>query len=390
MPKKPTVAIALSGGVDSSVSALLLKKAGFKVFALFMKNWEETDENGKCLASKDLEDVAKVCEILKIPYYTINFAQEYREKVFNLFLKGYQAGYTPNPDILCNKEIKFNLFLKKALKLGADLMATGHYARIDSNYNLLKGLDKNKDQSYFIYTLKQDILKKVLFPIGHLEKTEVRKIALENNLPIALKKDSTGICFIGKRSFRPFLSKFLKPKKGFFVDLEGKVMGEHEGSFLYTIGQREGLKIGGEGQAWFVVGKETEKNLVIVAQGPEHPALFAKTLIASDLTWVDDDLPFLKNPSDSSQAGSHPNQNNQKPLFSCRAKIRYRQEDQECTIEKIENGLAYVSFKNPQRAIAPLQSIVFYQEDRCLGGGVIQSVGPSLYHSQESLNQYVK
>ena len=387
MLKKPTVAIALSGGVDSSVSALLLKKAGFKVFALFMKNWEETDENGKCLASQDLEDVAKVCEILKIPYYTINFAQEYREKVFNLFLKGYQAGYTPNPDILCNKEIKFNLFLKKALKLGADLMATGHYARIDSSYNLLKGLDKTKDQSYFLYTLKQDILKKVLFPIGHLEKTEVRKIALENNLPVALKKDSTGICFIGKRSFRPFLSKFIKPKKGFFVDLEGKVMGEHEGAFLYTLGQREGLKIGGEGKAWFVVGKEIEKNLVIVAQGPEHPALFSNTLIAFDLTWVDNDFSFSKKQSDPNS--STPHQNSQKTPFSCQAKILYRQEEQECTIEKIEKGLAYVSFKIPQRAITPLQSIVFYQGELCLGGGLIQSVGPSLYHLQESLSQEV-
>lgn len=370
MLKKPTVAIALSGGVDSAVSALLLKKAGFTVFALFMKNWEETDKNGKCLASKDLEDVAKISEALKIPYYTINFAKEYREKVFNLFLKGYESGYTPNPDILCNKEIKFNLFLKKALKLGADLMATGHYTRIDSNYNLIKGLDQTKDQSYFLYTLKKEILKKVLFPIGHLEKTEVRKIALENNLPIALKKDSTGICFIGKRSFRPFLSKFLKPKKGFFVDLEGKVMGEHEGAFLYTLGQREGLKIGGEGPAWFVVGKDIQKNLVFVAQGAEHPALFASTLIASDLTWVAENQTF-------------------KTPFTCKAKVRYRQKEQLCTIDKIENGLAYVTFKEPQRAITPLQSIVFYQDDCCLGGGFIKSVGSSLYDLQSSLSQSV-
>ncbi len=366
--QKPTVAVALSGGVDSSVAALLLKKEGYKVFGLFMKNWEEKDSSGKCLAAQDMEDVARVCDILKIPYYTVNFSKEYKEKVFSLFLKGYQAGNTPNPDILCNKEIKFNLFLKKALLLGADLMATGHYARIDSSYRLLKGWDRNKDQSYFLYTLNKEILKKVIFPLGNLEKTQVRKIAAEHNLVTADKKDSTGICFIGKRSFRPFLAQFLKTrKKGFFVDLEGKVLGEHSGAFFYTIGQREGLKIGGKGPAWFVVGKDIKKNLVFVAQGKDHPALFSSSLIASDLSWTDQKSP--KNLTDQL-----------KIPFYCQAKIRYRQEDQNCCIEKIENGLAHISFEKPQRAITPLQSIVFYQKEHLLGGGLIKSAGISQYH----------
>ncbi|MFA5250508.1 MAG: tRNA 2-thiouridine(34) synthase MnmA [Parachlamydiales bacterium] len=351
--KKPTVAVALSGGVDSSVSALILKKMGFKIFGLFMKNWEETDASGRCLAAQDLDDVARVCSLLKIPYHTVNFAQEYQEKVFKLFLKGYASGYTPNPDVLCNKEIKFKLFLEKALALGADLIATGHYARISPSYQLLKAADLSKDQSYFLYTLNCQVLKKVLFPIGHLEKTAVRRIALENQLPTALKKDSTGLCFIGERAFRPFLAQFIQPKKGFFVTLEGKIVGEHEGAFFYTLGQREGLKIGGGGQAWFVAKKDMEKNLVFVVQGADHPALFSSSLIASDLSWV----------------GAQP----ATPL-TCQAKVRYRQEDQLCILEKIEGSKAYVSFTSPQRAVTPWQSIVFYQDGVCLGGGTIKSV----------------
>jgi tRNA-uridine 2-sulfurtransferase len=351
-----TVVVGMSGGVDSSVSALLLKKQGYRVIGMFMKNWEEKNENGICNAACDYEDVVKVCEQLEMPFYTVNFVNEYRNQVFSQFLSELEAGFTPNPDILCNREIKFKAFLEKAIDLGADFLATGHYCRKSERLDLpelLKGTDPNKDQSYFLYTLSSSALKKVLFPIGHLFKTQVRQIAKEFGLATSEKKDSTGICFIGKRDFKEFTSRYLGYKPGKFENLKGVVIGEHDGIAFYTIGQRKGLRIGGPGDAWFVVGKDIERNVVIIEQGKHHPALYKSELIATELSWVAGYPPF-----------SFP--------FSCLAKVRYRQPEQLCTIEKIEEDKAYVSFKKPQRAITPRQSIVFYENDRCLGGGIIQ------------------
>ena len=352
--KKLTVAVGMSGGVDSSVSALLLKQAGYEVFGLFMKNWEESDSQGKCLASKDQEDAAKVCKHLDIPLYTVNFTEDYYNQVFQDLLTGLEAGLTPNPDILCNREIKFNLLLKKALSLGADYLATGHYCQIDSNegvYHLLKGSDPNKDQSYFVYTLQSAALQKIIFPIGSLEKPQVRALAKQYGLSTSAKKDSTGICFIGKRNFQQFIAHYIPKDSGVILDMEGKVIGSHVGAIYYTIGQRKGLGIGGEGDAWFVADKDVKNNIVYVAQGHNHPALFSKGLIAKTLSWVN--LP----------PGPLP--------FSCQAKVRYRQNDQECTIEHVDDLSIKVSFLKPQRAVTPGQSIVLYDKNRCLGGGII-------------------
>jgi len=340
-----TIIVGMSGGVDSSVSALLLKEAGFKVIGLFMKNWEETDGRGQCKASKEYEDVVRVCEKLDIPYYSVNFVEEYQKAVFDQFLADFQAGLTPNPDVLCNREIKFKVFLQKAKELGGDHLATGHYCRT-ANGLLYKGLDPDKDQSYFLHAVEKGALQSVLFPIGHLHKQQVREIARKHNLATAEKKDSTGICFIGKRDFKPFLSQYIGTKSGNFETLSGQVVGEHDGAAFYTIGQRRGMALGGEGDAWYVVGKDQARNVVFVERGAEHPALFARELTARDLTWIADP-----------------------PAFPCRctAKIRYRQQDQACTL--YESG--QVLFDEPQRAITPGQSVVFYQGDLCLGGGVI-------------------
>ena len=346
-----TVAVGMSGGVDSSVSALLLKKQGYNVIGLFMKNWEEK-EKGVCRSAKDAEDAANVCAKLEIPFYSVNFVQEYMDEVFSHFLEEIKLGFTPNPDILCNREIKFKVFLQKALDLGADFLATGHYAQINPQFALLKGKDPSKDQSYFLYTLKQSILQKVLFPIGHLNKVEVRRLAKEANLATAEKKDSTGICFIGKRDFREFLSHYIAYQKGPMETPEGKVVGEHMGIAFYTIGQRKGLSIGGPGDAWFVAGKDASRNVLIVTQGEDHPSLYASKLTATNPTWVQEMPSF--------------------PLI-CKAKIRYRQEDAACLIEKLEEGRLTVSFPKPQRAITPRQSIVFYLGDVCLGGALIES-----------------
>lgn len=354
-----TVVVGMSGGVDSSVSALLLKEQGYRVIGLFMKNWEEKNLEGECTSAQDFEDVANVCKTLQIPYYAVNFVQEYWEFVFQHFVEELKLGFTPNPDILCNKEIKFHLFFKKALELGADFLATGHYAQISEN-SLLKGLDPGKDQTYFLYTLKQEILSKVLFPIGHLHKKEVRALALANNLITANKKDSTGICFIGKRDFKEFISKYIPYQKGPFLTLEGKKLGEHEGMAYYTIGQRKGLKIGGPGDAWFVVDKDPTNNIVYLAQGEEHPALYAYELTATDIHWIGEAPPFP---------------------FSCHAKIRYRQPEQECIISEIQPGLLHIRFTAPQRAITSRQSIVFYLGSKCLGGAMIQKRGISLYEA---------
>jgi tRNA-specific 2-thiouridylase len=351
---KKRIVVGMSGGVDSSVSALLLKQQGFEVIGLFMKNWEESDENGVCKASQEYADVVKVCQQLEIPHYSVNFTKEYQREVFAYFLKELEEGFTPNPDILCNREIKFKVLLEKALSLGAHYLATGHYVRIQDN-QLQKGRDLHKDQSYFLYTLQANLLDKLLFPIGDLEKQQVRQIAHCHGLATADKKESTGICFIGERNFKQFIHQYLPFQPGNFENLKGEVIGRHDGCAFYTIGQRRGLKIGGRGgeslgEAWFVTGKDIKRNVVLIEQGGTHPSLYSQHLTASDLSWVNAP-PSL-------------------PL-SCTAKIRYRQADQPCVIEKIEEGVASVSFQTPQRAITPRQAVVFYDGETCLGGGLI-------------------
>lgn len=344
MPK-PKVIVGMSGGVDSSVSALLLKQAGYEVLGLFMKNWEE---DGICPAAIDFEDVSEVCKQIGIPYYTINFVKEYQELVFSDFLKESLEGRTPNPDILCNREIKFKVFFEKAKELGADFLATGHYCQLRDSH-LIRGRDANKDQTYFLYAVKDSVLKSVLFPIGHLKKEEVRKIAVEAGLSVAKKKDSTGICFVGKRNFKEFLSQHLKAHPGNFETLAGKVMGRHDGLPFYTIGQRRGLAIGGAGEAWFVVGKDMKRNVVLIEQGENHPALYKQKLVADQISWI---------------VGTVPNQ------LRCSAKVRYRQQDQPCTFF-LKEGKLHVHFDAPMRAITPGQSVVFYEGDVCLGGAII-------------------
>jgi tRNA-uridine 2-sulfurtransferase len=361
----PTVVVGMSGGVDSSVSALLLKEQGFRVIGMFMKNWEDLDENGVCPAVTDYEDVARVCEQIDIPYYSVNFVKEYQERVFAHFLNEFEAGYTPNPDILCNREIKFKVLLDKALELGADFLATGHYCRTKKENEepmLLKGLDPGKDQSYFLYAVQPDALMQTLFPVGGLHKNEVREYARKHGLSTSEKKDSTGICFIGERKFKQFLSQYIPGKPGNFEDLQGNVIGRHDGAAYYTPGQRKGLGIGGPGEAWFVVGKDIARNVVYLAQGSKHPALFCDELVATDLNWISPEGP-------------------PKLPYVCKSKVRYRQPDQDCVINRIENGKAYVSFAVPQRAVTVRQSIVFYDGIKCLGGGMIHSAGPS-YHER--------
>lgn len=368
-----TVVIGMSGGVDSSVAALLLKEQGYRVIGLFMKNWEEKDEFGQCTSAEDYEDVARVCDKIGMPYYSIEFVQEYWDHVFAEFLKSYQAGYTPNPDILCNREIKFNLFFKKALEMGADFLATGHYcstAMRDGSAKLLKAADANKDQTYFVYTVQKDVLSKILFPIGHLPKLEVRAIAERAGLPTAQKKDSTGICFIGERNFRKFLAQYVPAKPGPMKTLAGERVGTHNGAAYYTLGQRKGLGIGGEGEAWFVVAKDATSNTLFVERGVRHPALYADELTAGDLSFVAGQIPTL-------------------PL-SCTAKARYRQPEQSCMIETASTpGKLRVVFDVPQRALTPGQSVVFYVGDECLGGGVIESVGPSYQEQGRALPELV-
>lgn len=362
-PNQITVAVGMSGGVDSSVAALLLKQQGFRVIGLFMKNWEETDENGVCTSAKEYEDVVSVCETLEIPHYSVNFVKEYRDNVFANFLEEFQKGHTPNPDILCNREIKFKVLLKRALELGAEYLATGHYCRTkkmqDGRTGLMKGCDPGKDQSYFLYAVAGEALSKALFPIGNLLKSEVRDLARDHGLSTSEKKDSTGICFIGERNFKQFLGQYIQYQQGEFRTLEGKVVGTHDGVAFYTPGQRRGLKIGGPGDAWFVVGKDVERNLVFIEQGELHPALYCDALTAIELNWISG-LPL------------------ELPL-RCHAKVRYRQSDQACTLERIESGKLYVSFDIPQRAVTPRQSVVFYLGEQCLGGGIIEEASPSYY-----------
>ncbi|MBI2742868.1 MAG: tRNA 2-thiouridine(34) synthase MnmA [Chlamydiales bacterium] len=352
MKDKKTVVVGMSGGVDSSVAAYLLKEQGYNVIGLYMKNWEEEDGSGACHGLEDYEDVVRVCDQLGVPYYSVSFAKEYWDLVFTHFLEELKQGYTPNPDILCNREIKFKLLLDKALALGGDYLATGHYCQLDEKKTrLLKGLDPQKDQSYFLYTLTEKQLPSLLFPVGGLEKAEVRALAKKAGLATAQKKDSVGICFIGKRDFKSFLGRYLTYQKGSFQTLDGKRVGEHDGVAYYTLGQRKGLGIGGPGDAWFVVAKDLQRNIVFVEQGKDHPALYTSSLTATEASWVNG--PPLHLP------------------FRCRAKVRYRQEDQECIITRIDGDKIEVSFPQPQRAVTPRQSIVFYQDSICLGGAMI-------------------
>jgi len=357
---KKNVIIGLSGGVDSSISAYLLQAQGYIVRALFMKNWEEDDNDKHCSASVDLEDATQVAKLLEIPLYSRNFASEYWENVFTDFLHEYAAGRTPNPDVICNREIKFKTFLEQAIDLGADFIATGHYARIsikDNQYYLCKAIDLNKDQSYFLYTLGQKQLAKTLFPLGEISKPEVRELAKKIGLKNYAKKDSTGICFIGERNFKEFLSQYLPANPGVMATPEGKIIGEHDGLMYYTLGQRQGLGIGGQaggkGEPWYVVSKDLENNRLLVAQGHDHPLLFSNCLVAEEVHWITGaprDLPFR-----------------------CTAKTRYRQLDQTCTITYLDNDVCHVAFDQPQRAVTPGQYCVFYKDDICLGGGIILS-----------------
>lgn len=349
----------MSGGVDSSVAAYLLLHEGHHVEGLFMKNWEEDDSPEYCTAQEDLADAEQVCKTLGIRLHTVNFSSEYWDRVFEYFLSEYRAGRTPNPDIMCNKEIKFRAFLDHAITLGAEFIATGHYARIGKNkdlYTLRKGMDANKDQSYFLYTLGQQQLSRTLFPVGALEKTEVRSLAAEQGFMNSGKKDSTGICFIGERNFRDFLQRYIPAQPGPMRTPEGTHMGTHQGLMFYTLGQRQGLGIGGHKDSseepWYVVEKDLEHNTLIVAQGHDHPLLFHRVLDAVHLHWV---------------SGPFPDQ-----PFSCMAKTRYRQPDQACTVTPENSRSCHVRFDTPQRAITPGQSVVFYKEDLCLGGGIIE------------------
>ena len=353
-----TVVVGMSGGVDSSVAALLLKEQGYNVIGLFMLNWEERDAGGACTAESDFADVRRVCSLLDIPYYSVNFAKEYEERVFSYFLSEYAAGRTPNPDVLCNREIKFGPFREYALSLGADFIATGHYCGIEHAQNgrhyLLKAADAGKDQTYFLNQVREEQLAQTLFPLASLQKSEVRKIAEDNGLATAKKKDSTGICFIGERNFRKFLMEYLPAQKGRILTLDGEEVGEHVGLMHYTIGQRRGVDLGGkrgESGRWFVVKKDLKNNILYVSHGDESP-LYSRACTVSGLNWI----------------GYMP-QLTQK----CTAKFRYRQPEQGVKFT-LDGETAFVEFDEPQRAVTEGQYAVFYDGGYCLGGGVIEKV----------------
>ncbi|MFS2223958.1 tRNA 2-thiouridine(34) synthase MnmA [Pantoea sp. B65] len=360
------VIVGMSGGVDSSVSAWLLQQQGYQVEGLFMKNWEEDDGEEYCTAAEDLADAQAVCDKLGMRLHKVNFAAEYWDNVFEHFLEEYKAGRTPNPDILCNKEIKFKAFLEFAAEdLGADFIATGHYVRrqdVDGKSQLLRGLDGNKDQSYFLYTLSHQQVAQSLFPVGELEKPEVRRIAEQLDLITARKKDSTGICFIGERKFRDFLGRYLPAQPGAIVTTEGQTVGEHQGLMYHTLGQRKGLGIGGMKESndnpWYVVDKDVPRNLLVVAQGASHPRLMSVGLIARQLDWVDRET--LREP------------------LRCVVKTRYRQADIPCLITPLDDDGIEVRFDEPVAAVTPGQSAVFYLGDVCLGGGIIEERLPLL------------
>ena len=366
MSNNNKVIVGLSGGVDSSVAALLLNQQGHDVEGLFMKNWVDFADEAECTIEDDRKDALSVASKINIPFNEANFAMEYWDYVFKHFLDEYRAGRTPNPDILCNREIKFKAFLDHALTLGGQMIATGHYARIEkrnANFCLLKGLDHNKDQSYFLYTLGQEQLSRTLFPLGELPKTEVRAIAEKANFITHDKKDSTGICFIGERHFREFLSRYIPAQPGEMRTPEGELVGRHDGLMYYTLGQRQGLGIGGRkdstGEPWFVAGKDMKNKVLFVVQG-DHPWLHSQSLTAQQVCWV---------------AGKAP-----KFPFYAKAKTRYRQSDQDCEVTRGDNEDICVNFTQPQRAVTPGQSVVLYQDDNCLGGGIItQTDAPGVH-----------
>ena len=356
------VIVGLSGGVDSSVSAMLLKQQGYEVTGVFMKNWEEDDTEQYCSASEDIKDARAICEKLDIPFKKINFADEYWDNVFEHFLAEYQAGRTPNPDILCNQEIKFKAFLEYVEVLGGTMMATGHYARKHydprtGTWQLLKGVDRNKDQSYFLYTLSQQQLAPAVFPLGERYKPDVRELAAQNGLVTSHKKDSTGICFIGERRFKDFLNQYLPAQPGDITDEHGVRIGRHDGLMYYTLGQRQGLCIGGVKNRpelpWYVAGKDLENNRLIAVQGTNHPMLYEKGLRTETMHWIGGEAPARQ--------------------FSCSAKNRYRQPDQPCHVRVEEDGGIEVIFEQSQRALTPGQSVVLYDGEVCLGGGIINT-----------------
>lgn len=356
------IVLGLSGGVDSAVAAILLERQGADVHALHMSNWD--DDDGYCTAAEDLQDARQVCEQLDIPLHHVSFAREYRDRVFSYFLDEYKAGRTPNPDVLCNREIKFGVFRDYAKRLGGEFLATGHYARsrlVDGQAQLLKAVDESKDQSYFLNSITVEPLAETIFPLGDLQKSAVRAIARDEALPIFDKKDSTGICFIGERPFREFLSNFLPANPGRIQTPEGKTVGEHGGLMYYTIGQRQGLGVGGRrdsgSEPWYVAGKDLDNNVLIVVQG-EHPLLYSDSLETREASWIGEAPAELQN------HGS----------LRCMVKVRYRQPDQACEVTSSSNGRLTVSFDAPQRAVAPGQFAVFYDGDRCLGGGAIDRV----------------
>ncbi|OIR15500.1 tRNA-specific 2-thiouridylase MnmA [mine drainage metagenome] len=356
---KSCVVVGMSGGVDSSVTALLLKQQGYEVIGLFMKNWEDDDDSEYCSSRQDLIDAVAVADTIGIPIEAVNFAKEYKDRVFSYFLREYEAGRTPNPDILCNSEIKFKAFLDHAIRLGADAIATGHYAQVreaDGSFQLLKAKDGSKDQSYFLHRLNQQQLCKAMFPLGQLLKSQVRDIAREHNLANHAKKDSTGICFIGERPFREFLNRYLPTKPGDMVTPENRVVGQHMGLSFYTIGQRQGLGIGGSrettGEPWFVAGKDMPNNRLIVVQGHDHPLLLNPQLDALDMHWISGHAP------DASRGYA--------------AKTRYRQQDAACRIALGAADTTHFAFEEAQWAVTPGQSVVVYDGEICLGGGIIK------------------
>ncbi len=359
---KQRVVIGMSGGVDSSVAAWLLKEQGYEVIGIFMKNWDDTDEFGVCTAEQDAEDVRRVCAQIDIPFYAVNFERQYYDKVFAYFLEEYRSGQTPNPDVMCNREIKFGEFLQAALDLGADYLATGHYAalrEVEGRYELLRAADSKKDQTYFLHALDQRQLARAMFPLGHLTKPQVRELAHQLGLATAAKKDSTGVCFIGERNFKEFLSGYLPAQRGEMRSVDGDLKGYHDGLMYYTLGQRQGLGIGGSGtgEPWFVVDKDLPSNTLIVAQGEHHPRLYSYGLFVHDLHWIGGEPTALTAPD---------------VTFRCTAKFRYRQPDQDVTVYRLGADGYGIAFHQPQRSITPGQSVVLYDGDVCLGGGIIE------------------
>lgn len=353
------IVVGMSGGVDSAVAALTLKRQGYDVIGVFMKNWEEQDEDGVCTSAQDWQDVQRICDAIDIPYYSVNFAREYMDRVFKYFLDEYRRGRTPNPDVLCNREIKFGTLLDFALQLGADKLATGHYAGVEEHsgeYLLRRSADENKDQTYFLYMLGQHALSRAMFPIGGMTKPELRRIAAENNIPVSQKKDSTGVCFIGERNFKKFLMQYLPAQPGDMRTLDGKVVGHHDGLMYYTLGQRRGLGIGGsgDGRRWFVVGKDLQNNVLLVEQGEDSPLLYSDAAECELPSWA---------------AGHAPVEPGER--LECKVRLRHRQPLQDAYLALTDDGFR-LDFAQKQRAVTPGQAAVVYVGDYCLGGGTVR------------------